>query len=193
MVYKIFIHIRKGKKHEEKIITLILIGACTISALSACLYGLDGQTVDYEAAYSNFEQALEKGKTEANFYLGALYDWFSYPEQDFEKAKSYYEAAGDNPYAKLALGFLYYNGQGIEADAAKAQELFDSAVADGCVEGYLGKAAIAVDEEDWFQKAADLGNATAMEYIGSMYQVGLGADQDLKKANEWFAKAEAAE
>ena len=62
----------------------------------ACLYGLDGQKKDLEAAYNYFEKALELGKTEANFYLGVLYDWESYPEQDYEKAKEWidkYEAA----------------------------------------------------------------------------------------------------
>lgn len=69
------------------------------------LYGLDGQKKDLEAAYTHFERALELGKTEANFYLGVLYDWESYPEEDFEKARSYYEAAGENPYAYVSLGF----------------------------------------------------------------------------------------
>ena len=59
----------------------------------ACLYGLDGQKKDLESAYNYFEKALELGKTEANFYLGVLYDWESYPEQDYEKAKEWYEKA----------------------------------------------------------------------------------------------------
>ena len=31
------------------------------------LYGTDGNKVDYEAAYNNFQQALELGKVDANF------------------------------------------------------------------------------------------------------------------------------
>ncbi len=46
---------------------------------------------DLEAAYNYFEKALELGNKEANFYLGILYDWESYPEQDYEKAKEWAE------------------------------------------------------------------------------------------------------
>lgn len=48
----------------------------------ACLYGLDGKEIDLEAAYTNFDKALELGKTEANFYIGVLYYQFNYPERD---------------------------------------------------------------------------------------------------------------
>lgn len=150
----------------------------------ACLYGLDGQEIDREAAYNNFQQALEIGKTEANFYLGVLYDEYNYPEHDYAKVKAYYEAAGDNPFAQLSLVFLYYTGRGMEKDAAKAQELFDSVIADGCVEGYYGTAAIAEDEKDYataleyYNKAAEgqeeLYTSDAMECIGYMYYEGKG-------------------
>ena len=163
------------------------------------LYGLDGQTVDYAAAYENFEQALEKGKTEANFYLGALYDWYSYPEQDLEKARAYYEAAGDNPYAQIALGFLYMYGQGVEADSAKAQELIDAVIAAGNAEGYYLKAGLAYNEEDYatafdyYQKVTEgqepLYIAGAMNRMAYMYENGLGVEQDYAKAMEWYEKA----
>lgn len=123
----------------KKLIATILIAALVISILSGCgnsspessetsaqaevkdadtyyetgrncLYGLDGQEIDYNAAYTNFESSLEQGKTEANFYLGLLNQWYAYPETDFEKAKAYYEAVEENPYAQLALGFMYYWG-----------------------------------------------------------------------------------
>ena len=162
------------------------------------LYGLDGQTVDYAAAYENFEQALEKGKTEANFYLGALYDWYSYPEQDLEKARAYYEAAGDNPYAQISLGFLYLYGQGVEADSAKAQELVDAVIAAGNAKGYYLKASLAYNEKDYatafdyYQKVSEgqepLYIASAMHHMAYMYENGLGVEQDYTKAMEWYNK-----
>ena len=48
------------------------------------LYGLNGQGKDLEEAYNCFIKALELGKTEANFYLGVLYDWESYTELNYE-------------------------------------------------------------------------------------------------------------
>lgn len=164
-----------------------------------CLYGLNGQEVDLEAAYANFSHALELGKTEANFYLGILCDGYNIPEKNYEKAKAYYEAAGDNPYAQLALGILYDNGLGVEQDAAKAQELFDAVIAQECVEGYLGNAYIAYGKEDYaaafeyLNKASEgkeqIFVAQAMSDIGTLYYYGQGVKQDYEQAIEWHEKA----
>ncbi len=166
----------------------------------ASLYGLDGQEIDLETAYNSFEKALELGKTEANFYLGVMYDWESYPEQDFEKARAYYEAAGENPYAYVALGFNYYFGQGVEVDQEKGKEYFDKAIALGCMDGYYGLGQIASDEGDLttamedYEMAAEKGAeplymGEAMSQIGGMYYLGNGVEQDYVKAAEWYEKA----
>ena len=49
----------------------------------AYLYGLDGKEFNLESAYANFEKAEGLGKVEANFYLGVLYDWYSYPKRNY--------------------------------------------------------------------------------------------------------------
>ena len=199
------------------------------------LYGLDGKEINLESAYTNFEKALEMGKTEANFYLGLLCGWYSYPEKDYEVARAYYEKCGDDPYAQLALGFLYYYGDGVEEDKERGKELFQSVIGQGCVEGYLGIAGVLEDEEEyeaaledyikvlggteqifiadamnmigwmykngigveqdyalameWYEKAADLGNANAMNNIGWAYCHGIGVEQDYVLAMEWYEKA----
>lgn len=73
----------------------------------AALYGTEGTEINLEEAYNNFERAKELGYTDANFYLGLLCDGYSYPKQDFEAAKAYYEACEENPYAHISLAFLY--------------------------------------------------------------------------------------
>ena len=162
----------------------------------ACLYGLDGQEIDLETAYNSFEKALELGKTEANFYLGVMYDWESYPEQDYEKARVYYEAAGENPYAYVALGYNYCYGRGVEADQEKGKEYFDNAIALGCMDGYYGLGQIAFDEGDYttamedYEMAAEKGTeplymGNAMNVIGFMNQY---LDGDNEKALEWYEK-----
>ncbi|MCM1212899.1 MAG: sel1 repeat family protein [Blautia sp.] len=164
------------------------------------LYGLDGQKMDLEAAYAHFEKALELGKTEANFYLGVLCDWEPYPKKDYGQAKAYYEAAGENPYAQIALGFLYLNGMGIERDEEKAQELFDNAIAQGCADGYYGTAVIAESNRDYTAKMEDLNKVVeegteplyirrAFRGIGYQYFLGTGVEQDYAKAMEWYEKA----
>lgn len=165
-----------------------------------CLYGLNGQEMDLEAAYTNFNHALELGKTEANFYLGVLCHWYNVPERDYEKAKAYYEAAGDNPYAQLALGSLYYDGNGVEQNETKAQELFDAVIAQECVEGYWGSAYIAYFSKkdydtafEYFNKALEgkeqIFVADAMNGIGYLYHYGQGVEQDYEQAIEWHKKA----
>ena len=165
-----------------------------------CLYGEDGKEIDLEEAYTNFNHALELGNTEANFYLGLLCDWYSIPENDFEKAKAYYEAAGeDNSGAQLALGFLYYNGQGVEQDVEKAQELFDAVIKQGDMGGYLGNAVIAYDKGDYtvalenynkvLEGSEQVFLAEAMGSIGALYFHGQGIEQDYAQALEWYRKA----
>ena len=162
----------------------------------ACLYGLDGQEIDLETAYNSFEKALELGKTEANFYLGVMYDWESYPEQDYEKARAYYEAAGENPYAYVALGCIYYYGNGVEADQEKGKEYFDNAIALGCMDGYYVLGDIAFAEGDYttamedYETAAEKGTeplymGNAMCTIGFLNQY---EDGDDEKALEWYEK-----
>ncbi len=162
----------------------------------AYLYGLDGKEVDLESAYTNFEQAKELGKVEANFYLGLMCDNYNYPETDFRMASAYYEECGDNPYAQLALGFLYYYGQGVEKDEERAKELWQSAIEQGCVEGYLGTACISLNDEEALEdyiKASEgteqLFVSSAMFNAGWMYFEGHGVEQDYAVAMEWYEKA----
>lgn len=165
----------------------------------ASLYGLDGVQVDYAAAYDNFTKAEEMGCTEAKFYLGLLADDYSYPERDFEKARQYYEACGDDPRAMVSLGLLYAQGQGVDEDKDKAKELFQAAIDAGFVEGYLGLAQLGQIDEDYenvleyYEKAAEGSEqvfvAGSMLCIGSIYNTGNGGEQDYKKAMEWYEKA----
>ncbi len=72
----------------------------------------------------------------------------------------------------VALGFLYFNGQGVAEDKALAEKMFQSVVDRGYAEGYLGL-------------------ASAMYDIGDIYCLGYGVEQDYAKALEWCEKAAA--
>lgn len=166
----------------------------------AYLYGLDGKEKDLEAAFNSFEEAVDLGKEEANFYMGLLYDWESYPLQDYKQARAYYEAAGENPLAYISLGYNYYYGQGVETDQEKGKEYFDKAVALGCIDGYIGLGTVASDEGDYaaamedYKKAAEQGTEpvyiqTALIDVAGLYRDGLGVEQDGTQAIEWYEKA----
>ncbi len=164
------------------------------------LYGLDGAQIDLEDAHTNFTKSQELGNTDANFYLGVLADWYGYPKKDYEQARAYYEQSGDNPYARIALGCLYYHGNGVEQDMEKGKELFQSVANRGVVEGYYGLALVTENEGDFetaleqYNKVAQEGTeqlyiARAMGGLGYIYAFSDGAEQDGAKAVEWYTKA----
>ena len=65
--------------------------------------------------------------------------------------------------AQNTLGVMYYKGQGVPEDDAKAAK--------------------------WYRKAATQGNAGAQYNLGVMYDNGLGVPQDFAEAAKWLRKA----
>jgi len=61
------------------------------------------------------------------------------------------------------LGWLYRNGLGVAQDYPKARE--------------------------WYEKAADKGDAYSMTSLGWLYEHGQGVGQDYAKAREWYERA----
>ena len=64
-----------------------------------------------------------KAMPDAQCNLGSLYEDGDGVEQDYDKAKHYYELAADQGYAdaQCNLGVLYEDGHGIEQDYEKAR------------------------------------------------------------------------
>lgn len=90
-------------------------------------YGIGDEEIEYDSAYFQFEKSLQKGNREVNFYLGQMYDWCSYPTQDFGKAVEYYKACEDNIYSKISMGQLYWAGMGVPQDYESALALYEGA------------------------------------------------------------------
>ncbi|GAE01396.1 hypothetical protein CBO05C_1086 [Clostridium botulinum B str. Osaka05] len=93
--------------------------------------------------------------------IGEMY----YREQNYKEAMYWYKKASDkgNATSMSNIGFMYYNGKGVEQDYKKAIE--------------------------WYSKASQAGNFTAMGNIGFMYYNGQGVKQDYKKAMYWYKKS----
>jgi TPR repeat protein len=85
------------------------------------------------------------------------------PEAKFAETKR--KAESGNSKDQLGLARMYYNGDGVTKDDAKAAE--------------------------WYQKAAEQGNAFAQYNLGTMYDKGEGVGKDPAKAAEWWQKAAA--
>ena len=72
------------------------------------------------------------------------------------------DAQGDAE-VQLALGVMYFVGDGVPQDYAQARS--------------------------WFEKAAAQGHAMAQFNLGVMYRDGKGVRQDKRVAKEWYGKA----
>lgn len=92
----------------------------------------------------NKEAAAEKGDDWARFYLGSMNFNGDYLNQNYAQALRYYEQVardGKLPHTILALvnsrlAYMYKNGKGTKADAAKATSYAKSAAQYGSIGGY---------------------------------------------------------
>ena len=62
--------------------------------------------------------------------------------------------------SQIAMGFLFFSGQGVQKDYGEAAR--------------------------WYRLAADQGNASGQHSLGRMYAAGLGVSQDPVTAYKWF-------
>ncbi|WP_281196795.1 retroviral-like aspartic protease family protein [Paramagnetospirillum marisnigri] len=95
-------------------------------------------------------------------------------EPSFEAAKAAYErgdfaaaarlskplAEQGDAMSQIAMGFLFFSGQGVQKDYGEAAR--------------------------WYRLAADQGNASGQHSLGRMYAAGLGVSQDPVTAYKWF-------
>lgn len=84
---------------------------------------------------------------------------------DYSSAMKWFLKAAERgrAEAKLAIGNLYEDGQGVEQDYSQAME--------------------------WYLRAGLQGLPDAQYNVGRLYKQGLGVQQDYTKAMEWFVKA----
>lgn len=136
-------------------------------------YGLGGK-VDIKRAIALYEQADAGGSASAAVDLGFIYFQGRKANEDFAKARSYYERAcaafAKTPetekwhaiYGYYRLGELYRDGKGVEKDPLIAARLF--------------------------RFAATHGNAYACNDLGEMYRDGVGVRKSKEESDKWFAE-----
>jgi len=141
-----------------------------------------------------------------------------YKDGSYKKAATLFKELAKQGYAPAEekLGHMYLKGWGVPQDTDKAMYWFKKAAKQGNAEAeaalgniYLRTAYLntllshtfslrprkGIGTEDyqkalyWFKKAAKQGNAEAENYIGIMYDKGLGVPQDYSKADYWYKKA----
>lgn len=122
--------------------------------------------------------------------LGRAYDKLKL----FDRAMEHYRDAAKKGYAAsmLAIGGLYYNGDGVGKDVSEALAWYQNAVDHGNTEamdaiGTLYLEGEGVPQSDaeavrWFQRGADLHDATAIASLGRAYRLGQGVKKDQREA-----------
>ena len=119
---------------------------------------------NYRDAEIWFSHAAKQGNTEAQYYLGRMYE-DGHGGNDEDAVRWYRKAATDGyADAQVQLGWMYANGRGVVRASSK-------------------KAVI------WFRKAADQGNSSGQYYLATMYEHGKGVSRDLSEAASWYRKA----
>ena len=120
---------------------------------------------DYKAALKFFTKAGDMGNSNAQNYLGWMYqNGYGAKKNNVEAMKWYRKAAEKgNADAQYNLAFMYEKGYGVTPNYAEAVK--------------------------WYLKAAEQGDVSAQNNLGYMYEKGFGVTKDYAKAEEWFQKA----
>jgi len=98
--------------------------------------------------------------------------------------------------AQNTLGVMYYKGQGVPEDDAKAAKWYRKAATQGNAEaqynlGVMYDNGLGVPQDHakaakWYRKAAEQGDADAQNTLGFMYGQGRGVPQDYVQAHMWY-------
>lgn len=134
-------------------------------ALGILYYNGRGLEKDTVKAQELFNAVIEAGCVEGYWGSGVI----AYDNEDYDTALECWNKVleGDEQLyiedAMRKIGNLYYFGQGVEQDDVQAKE--------------------------WWEKAAELGDAAAMSNVGVLYEYGEGVEWDYAQAVEWYEKA----
>ena len=165
-------------------------------------YG-QGVAKDIPTAWGWYQKAAANGYSEAMLQLGYLYDTGIGTKADAKIAADWYQKAiaAGNVTAIYNLALMYLEGEGVKKDQAKAMRLLEEGAeassADAELElGYLyqtGKGPVKQDYTqaiNWYKKAAEEGNLTAMYNLGNVYLFSDGV-QDYDQGKTYTEKAAA--
>ncbi|MCB1099757.1 MAG: sel1 repeat family protein [Verrucomicrobiae bacterium] len=168
------------------------------------MFGAFGEAPDLEEAKKWFERGAKDGNAAANLELGFLYEEGRGVPVDVDRALFYYRAAAhaDLPEAWYQLGVCSMNGIGSEPDATAALEWFQKAAGKDSLPAMYqmarlyetGASGLPKDESksnDWYQKAAQLGDAQSQNQLGIKFRDGRGVSKDPDNALKWFSAAAA--
>ncbi len=155
-------------------------------------------------ALKMFAALADEGHSEAEFFVGFMFDTGRGVKENPAAAATWYRMAADRGHAMALnnLADLYLNGRGVRRDIDRAVALYQRAASGGdpVAQTNLGQLymlgrgvpRIPATAIAWFRKAAQQDYGPAMYYLGLMQLRGWGMPVDRQKAKAWFKKAAAA-
>lgn len=158
---------------------------------------------DYGAALEWFTRGYEEGDPAAAGYLGRMYYYGLGVEQNYTEAFGYLTRAlrdrGDVESVFL-LGRMYFDGQGTARDETRGSELIRLAAEGGYVaamraiadiyrEGSVAAAADIELAEQWYERAAEAGDAEAARILSEIQRDRAISEGDEATAWRWTQQA----
>ena len=162
---------------------------------------------DYTTAAQHWMPLAHNGNTEAQLELGKLYSKGRGVKKDPQIALNLFITAAEknNERAMFEIGKAYETGAGVKKDTNKAKEWYQLAANNGYARGHynIGRlyeknklnqpANISTDTKTNIRNAVNAinsGHYSQAEYLGTLYQRGIGVPQNNQKALTYFLLAE---
>lgn len=155
----------------------------------------------YSKSYELFLKASEQNHPAANWMIANMIinkkigngskEEIKLAWKYLKKAESLGSLAATN-----TIGICYREGIGVKKDIKKAVRYFEKAAKDNYVYAYnnLGKYYESIKNYKkafkYYLKSADLGESWAANKVGEMYRQGIGVEEDIKKAYEYYSISE---
>jgi len=165
----------------------------------SCLPAAAQRTLD--AAITRWRSAAREGCSEAQSYLGSVFENGLGVAQNDVKAAQWHRKSADqgNVNSLYKLATFSRDGLGVAKSVEKAAKLFRKAADQEHLGGQLclaiayaqgcGVAQSDVEAVRWYRKAADQGNARAQSTLALHYSAGMGIGKNIAEALKWWRKA----
>lgn len=187
-------------------------------SLGYCYYNGTGIDKDYNLAVEWYRKSANQNYPDAQNSLGDCYYWGRGLSQDYTAAVEWYRKAAEQDCgeAQFNLGFCYWKGKGLTQNTDKAiywltkaseneyedadevlEEIRQSSpnLDNMSAEELYRKGNEYYDNEDYvkavdcYQRAADMGYASAQNDLGYCYDHGKGVEENKRIAVIWYRKA----
>ena len=153
---------------------------------------------DYNQAAKWSRKAAEQGHSDAQVFLGYLYQHGLGLTKDLQESIKWYKLAAEqgDTAGQYNLAWCYQEGEGVNANYSEAIKWYTLAANKGLHEAQqqlgvmyykgLGVTQSYYEAVKWFTKAAEQGDIDAQVSLGHCYENGLGVTMSYEQALKWY-------